>query len=53
MKICVHCDKSIKDGEGYTPIDKMSPSAGGTTLYRHVDPCKPVPIQTTQVSLHH
>jgi hypothetical protein len=50
VKICVHCDESIKDGEGYTDIDKMSPSAGGTTLYRHDRECKPVPTQTTQVS---
>ncbi|MDV9168745.1 hypothetical protein R6V09_01125 [Streptomyces sp. W16] len=53
MKICINCDQSIRTGEGYTEIDKMSPSAAGTTLYRHDRECKPVPVQTTQVSLHH
>ncbi|MFJ2158175.1 hypothetical protein [Streptomyces sp. NPDC087856] len=53
MKIGIHCDQSIKDGEGYMEIDKMSPSAGGTTLYRHDRSCKAVPTQTTQVSVHH
>lgn len=53
MKICVNCDQSIKKGEGCMEIDKMSPSGGGTTLYRHTRKCKQVPIQTSQVSIHH
>jgi predicted RNA-binding Zn-ribbon protein involved in translation (DUF1610 family) len=48
IKICVSCDRSIKKGEAYTPIDKMSPSGAGTVLYRHAEPCTPVPVQTAQ-----
>ncbi|MBC2903541.1 hypothetical protein [Streptomyces cupreus] len=53
IKICICCDRSIKDGEQYTEVDKMSPSAAGATLYQHTKPCRPVPVQTTQVSLRH
>ncbi len=51
MKICVRCDRAIQAGEPYTEHDKVSPSAGGTTLYQHTRPCKPVPTQTTQTSI--
>ena len=53
MKICVHCDESIKDDDGYTEIDKMSPSADGTTLFRHTRLYTQVPVQTTQASVRH
>ncbi|WP_159058923.1 hypothetical protein [Streptomyces caeruleatus] len=51
IKICICCDKSIRDGEAYIKVDKMSPSGAGTTLYQHSRPCKPVPTQTSQVPL--
>ncbi|MFF4350667.1 hypothetical protein [Streptomyces sp. NPDC001530] len=53
MKFCGRCDKPIRDGEKYTAHDIASASVGGTTVYRHVALCKPVPTQTTQVSLRH
>lgn len=51
MKICGRCDRAIKPGEKYTKYNIHSASGGGTTVYRHDEPCKPVPYQTTQVSV--
>lgn len=53
IKICISCDQSIKDDEAYREVDKLSPSAAGSTLYVHSEPCTPVPVQTNQASLHH
>lgn len=53
MKICGCCDKAIRDGERYTTHSIAGSSYGGDIVYRHVDECKPVPIQTTQDSLYH
>lgn len=53
MKICGRCDEAIRDGERYTKHPIAGSSYGGDTVYRHVDECKPVPIQTTQDSLYH
>lgn len=51
--ICGRCDRPISPGEEYTCHDMQSASGGGITVFRHVDPCKRVLIQTTQVSLRH
>ncbi|MFC8201264.1 hypothetical protein ACFUTV_38590 [Streptomyces sp. NPDC057298] len=53
MKICGRCDQSIRPGQPYTTHDIPSPSGPGATVYRHVAVCKPVPIQTSQVSIRH
>ncbi|MFD9193010.1 hypothetical protein ACFWCA_32955 [Streptomyces phaeochromogenes] len=53
MKICGCCDRPIRDGEKYTTHPIAGSSYGGDTVYRHVDPCTPVPIQTTQASIRH
>jgi hypothetical protein len=46
--ICNCCDEPILPGEPYAEIDKLGASGAGTTLYRHDQPCTPVPIQTSQ-----
>jgi hypothetical protein len=51
VKICICCDKSIKDDEACTKVDKMSPSGAGSTLYQHARRCRPVPVETNQASL--
>lgn len=51
--ICGRCDRSIHKDEPYSVHDMPSPTGPGTTVYRHVDPCKKVPTQTSQVSLRH
>lgn len=53
MKICGCCDQSIREGEKYTTHPIAGSSYGGDTVYRHVRPCRPVPIQTTQDSVYH
>jgi len=53
VKFCGRCDQPIRDGEKYTAHDMPSSSGAGITIYRHVDLCKKVPTQTTQVSLRH
>ncbi len=53
MKICGRCDQSIRDGEEYTTHSIPGATYAGDTVYRHVGPCTPVPIQTTQVSMRH
>jgi hypothetical protein len=50
VKICNWCDQVIQADEEYTEVDKLSPSAAGTTLYRHARPCQPAPTQTSQCS---
>jgi hypothetical protein len=49
--ICGRCDQPIRPGEEYSTHDMPSSSAAGITIYRHVDRCKRVPIQTTQDSV--
>lgn len=53
VNFCGRCDEPIRPGEQYTTHDILSPSAGGATVYRHVELCKKVPIQTTQASVRH
>ena len=53
MKICGRCDQSIRDGEKYTTHPVPGATYGGGTVYLHVDPCKQVPTQTSQVSIRH
>jgi hypothetical protein len=53
VKICGRCAQSIRGGERYTAHPITSPSGPGMTVYRHVALCKPVPTQTTQVSMRH
>jgi hypothetical protein len=53
VKICGRCDRSIRDGEKYTTHPIAGSSYGGNTVYRHVDDCRPVPIQTSQDSIPH
>lgn len=48
--ICGRCDSLILPGEEYQTVDKISPSAGGVTLYVHAGPCKSAQKQTSPVS---
>lgn len=41
--LCGHCDKPILELEAYTTHDIPSPSGPGTTVHRHVFPCRPDP----------
>lgn len=52
MKICARCDMPIR-GTDYAKYDIAAPTGGGATIYLHVELCKKVPTQTTQVSLRH
>lgn len=51
--ICGRCDKPILPDEEFTLYDIARPSGPGTTVYRHVELCKRVPIQTTQQLIRH
>lgn len=50
MKFCGRCDQPILDGEEYSTHDIPAATGAGDTVYWHVEPCRPVPIQTAQVS---
>jgi len=47
MRICNNCDEPIRPDEEYDEIDKLGASGAGANLYRHVQPCRPVPVQTS------
>jgi len=50
MNFCGRCDQPIQDDEEYTEHDMPSSSGAGITVYRHVDRCKRVEIQTAPAS---
>lgn len=50
--ICGRCDEPIRDGEKYTTYDVIPPTGPGMVVHWHAAWCKPVPIQTTQDSVH-
>lgn len=51
--ICVRCDELIAPGDPYLTLDKLSPSAGGATLFQHKQQCPRPYTQTTQASVRH
>lgn len=51
--ICARCDKPIRPGEPYDPVDKFSPSAGGMVLHVHRRLCKRPPTQAAPAQTHH
>lgn len=50
---CGRCDKLIRPGEQYTEHSNPGASGAGGTVYRHVELCKRVPIQTAPAPLRH
>ncbi|MYV44825.1 hypothetical protein GT031_04165, partial [Streptomyces sp. SID2888] len=48
MRLCDRCGKRITPDEDYTTQHKQSVSAGGTTAFLHVRPCKRVQRQATR-----
>lgn len=53
MKICAHCDTRLRKGDDYTEDSIPSPSGPGTTIYRHLWPCKRTNAPTSQADLRH
>lgn len=51
MKICGRCDEAIQPGQKYTSYSVPAASGAGATVYRHDQPCKPVPTQTSPIEL--
>lgn len=48
--ICARCDKPIRPGQKYEPVDKFSASGAGSTLYVHAVWCQRTPRQTAPAS---
>lgn len=44
-QFCARCNKPLKDSDA-KPIDKLSTSSGGATIYVCKVLCKPAPTQT-------
>jgi hypothetical protein len=47
--MCARCNEPILPGEKALPVDKLSPSGGGSTLHVHAVLCRRPPTQTSPV----